>query len=214
MSVSAGLLFYFCAFIAVGTAVATVMMANPLRSAVALLGHIISLAGLYLTLNAHLLAAIQLIVYAGAVVVLFVFTIMLIGPESEIPHSQRNVGVRIAALAVTLLLTFGGIFALTQVEMVRPAVTSVCADGLAECGQFGGLKGLGRVLYTDAVVPFELVSILLLVAIVGAIAFASGRSPAQIAKAKAAREEREAADRARLEQERKVSAEVAAHGGH
>ena len=62
------------------TAAGTVLMQNPIRAAVSLLAHIVSLAALYLSLHAHFLAALQLIVYAGAVVVLFIFVIMLIGP--------------------------------------------------------------------------------------------------------------------------------------
>src|SRR5688572_11676662 len=80
MSTGGELLFLLCGTVALITAVLTITMRTPLRAAMSLLGHIVSLAGLYLSLHAHLLAAIQMIVYAGAVVVLFVFVIMLMGP--------------------------------------------------------------------------------------------------------------------------------------
>lgn len=183
MTNAAGILFLFCGCIAVATAVATVWMASPLRSAMALLGHIISLAGLYLTLNAHFLAALQLLVYAGAVVVLFVFTIMLIGPAAEIPPNNKTLGIRTFGLAVAAIATLGAASALSRVTAPFVAVTSKCAQpGLAECGQFGGVSGLGRVLYTEAVVPFELVSMLLVVAIVGAVAVARGRTKKEAAE--------------------------------
>ena len=80
MSTSGEFLFMVAGLVAVVSAVLTVTMRTPLRAALTLLVHVISLAGLYLSLHAHLLAAIQMLVYAGAVVVLFVFVIMLIGP--------------------------------------------------------------------------------------------------------------------------------------
>ena len=113
MSGGGEFVFLICGFIALVTAVLTVSLRTPLRAAVALLAHIISLAGLYLTLHAHLLAAIQLLVYAGAVVVLFIFVIMLIGPSaqaaptasalapapSRAAHRARNHAVRTLAMS-------------------------------------------------------------------------------------------------------------------
>jgi hypothetical protein len=80
LSTSGQVLFVVAAIIALVSAVVTVTQRSPLRAAMGLLLHIVSLAALYLSLHAHLLAAIQMLVYAGAVVVLFVFVIMLIGP--------------------------------------------------------------------------------------------------------------------------------------
>lgn len=214
MSTSASLLFYVCAAIAVATAVFTVSLRSPLRAAVALLGHIVSLAGLYLTLNAHFLAALQLLVYAGAVVVLFVFTIMLIGPSAESLANPKTVGVRVFGVSLVLMLALGGAFKLAAVEQPVPVIAACTAAQGAECGQFGGVRALGMNLYQQAVVPFELVSILLLVAIVGAVAVARGRTAKEAEAAKArrrAREEREAEEAARA---KSMSAEVAAHGGH
>ena len=82
--------FVFFAVIAIVSAVATVAFRNPIRNAVGLFVHVLALAGLYITLSAHFLTAVQLIVYVGAVVVLFVFVIMLLGPASEPPADSAG----------------------------------------------------------------------------------------------------------------------------
>lgn len=213
MSWFGGAFFIVCAVIAVLSAVLTITFRNPLRSAVMLLLHILSLAGLYLTLHAHLLAALQLIVYAGAVVVLFVFVIMLIGPSAAGEFKWRGVMVRTAAGAIMGLVGLAIAFQLGEIGGDKPAV-DLCPPGTAECGQFGGVEAMSKVLYVDAAVPFEIVSILLLVAIIGAIAVARGRTAEEAAAAKARRLAGEADQAAQAEREKKLAAEVAAHGGH
>jgi len=212
VSTSGDLLFLVTAAIALGAAVATVMAKKPLRAAMSLLIHIIALAGLFLTLSAHLLAALQLLVYAGAVVVLFVFVIMLLGPSAETVAKERGRVVRTASVALMAIVTAG--LAFTLVGHAAPWVgVAQCAEG-AECGQFGGVEGLGGTIYTQGVVPFELVSVTLLVAILGAIAVARGRSKHEVEQAREARLSREADEARRLEEEKRLSAEVSAHGGH
>lgn len=215
MGTAGDLLWIACAVFAIAAAVATVTFKNPLRAAVALLVHIVSLAGLYLTLNAHLLAAIQLLVYAGAVVVLFVFVIMLIGPEATTrPGGTKGMLVRTTSIVLGGIFTVGLAFTLIEVGGTWIDIP-VCPEGAGpECGQFGGVEGLGLVIYRDALVPFELVGVLLLVAIVGAIAVARGRSGAEVAEARRLRIEKEKAAAARRAEEERLAAEVAAHGGH
>ncbi len=211
MSTAGDVFFYLCAIVAVLCAISTVTVRSPIRAAVALLGHIISLAGLYLTLHAHLLAALQLIVYAGAVVVLFVFVIMLIGPTPIAPANVRGLVTRTLAAGVMGLVTSGIAFALTGISPPT-AYLDICAPGApADCGQFGGVEALGHELFTTAALPFELMSALLLVAIVGAVAVARGRSAEDAAAAKAHRLASEATAAAEQERERALSAEVAAH---
>ncbi len=215
MGTAGDLLFLVCAGFALGAAVATVTLRNPLRAAVALLVHIVALAGLYLTLNAHLLAALQLLVYAGAVVVLFVFVIMLIGPTAAISRGPvKGVLIRTAGIALMSLVTVA--LAFTMIDVAAPYVAMPpCPPEMgAECGQFGGVEALGRAIYVDSLVPFELVGVLLLVAIIGAIAVARGRSAAEIAQARKRREERELEAAHERAEEKRLAAEVAAHGGH
>jgi NADH-quinone oxidoreductase subunit J len=193
--------FCLCAGVAALSACGAIASRTPIRAAMSLLAHILSLAGLYLALHAQLLAAMQLIVYAGAVVVLFVFVIMLIGPTEE----PRRPGIQGAAARVLSMCLMAAV-AITMaagVGHLRPVAPIIegCSGGVPECAQFGGVEGVARVLYRDAAVPFELVSILLLVAILGAIVVARGRS---VAESKRARAERDA---------RAIAAEASATGG-
>ncbi|MCS6858134.1 MAG: NADH-quinone oxidoreductase subunit J [Sandaracinaceae bacterium] len=181
MSTSGQLLFTLSAFVALVSAVVTITQRTPLRAAMSLLVHIIALAGLYLTLYAHLLSAMQLIVYAGAVVVLFVFVIMLIGPGSITSKGHLRLPTA-KALGAAFVATGMGVVA-SQIGTVSIAFPSVrgCIEGqrmtqMGECGQFGGVEAMSKALYIDAAIPFELASVLLLVAIIGAIAVARGRS--------------------------------------
>jgi NADH-quinone oxidoreductase subunit J len=151
--------------------VATVAARNPIRSAMGLLTSIVGVAAMYLLLAAEFLAAIQILVYAGAVVVLFLFVIMLLGPSATSARDARTAiprylgaGVFVgAALASALLIGQLSTGALTQLQ--PPPV------GL------GTIEGIGKELFTTNLVPFELSGALLLVAVVGAVAVARGRQP-------------------------------------
>lgn len=176
MSIAGISLFVVCGAVAVASALLTITQKNPIRAAFALLAHIFALAGLFVGLEGHFLAVIQLIVYAGAVVVLFIFTIMYIGPE---PQSQSDSAPR---LSIAKLFSIVGVIGLMGsiayfLSDFRPAVaaTSACPEGVAECGQFGGVEAFSTTLFHNGVVPFELISILLTVAVVGAIMVARGR---------------------------------------
>ncbi len=214
MSSAGSIFFVLCATVAVLGALGTIGSRTPIRAALSLLAHIVSLAGLYLTLHAQLLAAMQLIVYAGAVVVLFVFVIMLIGPTQE----PRIPGVQGAGPRMLAALMMAGV-ALSLASAVggyAPAAPDIagCAPGVVECGGFGGVRGVANVLYRDAVVPFELTSVLLLAAVLGAIAVARGRTLNETSKHRSDLAAREARDSAQRAYEQKLAAEVSAHGGH
>jgi len=159
--------FYICAAVAIGGAITTVAARNPIRGAMGLLTMILSVAGLFLALHAQFLAAIQVIVYAGAIVVLFLFVIMLLGPSATSPRDQRDLVARsIGASLFGLLFALAGVFVgrtLHPVTMLEPS------------SDFGGIDAFGRSLFADALVPFELSSALLVVAVVGALAVARGR---------------------------------------
>lgn len=178
MSASGEIIFLICGLIATVSAVLTVSLKSPLRAAVALLVNVVSVGGLYLTLHAHLLAAIQLLVYAGAVVVLFVFVIMLIGP-SGMKESRGSRGLTIRIGAGALMAMIGAVLAYGAAGAVQPEYVDLdqCAGAVAECAQFGSVEALGTAIFQGAAVPFELVSILLLVAVVAAVAVARGHTP-------------------------------------
>jgi NADH-quinone oxidoreductase subunit J len=152
----------------------TITQKNPIRAAFALLVHIFALAGLFVGLQGHFLAVIQLIVYAGAVVVLFIFTIMYIGPDPQSDSVPRISIVKLFSIAGMVLVTSSIAYFLSD---YNPTIAEMptCAEGVAECGQFGGVEAFSAALFRDGVVPFELISILLTVAVVGAIMVARGR---------------------------------------
>ncbi len=173
-------LFLVCAFFALAGAVGTVASRRPLRAAMALLMHILAPAGPYLTSLAPLPAAIQLLVYAGAIVVLFVFVIMLIGPASDASEGQGK-GL--------IPRTLGLIGAVMFMAPLSFSLVSVASEWVVAPADYGSVEGVGTAIYRDALVPFEIVSITLLVAIVGAVAVARRSTPAEIAEKKKLRAE-------------------------
>lgn len=164
-------LFGLSALAALIGALFTVLARNPIRSAMGLLLTIGGVTGLFLGLNAQFLAAIELIVYAGAVVILFVFVIMLIGPDSTPPSDSKAVFSRGLAAVVF------GIFALVTGVLLVRASAGPHAFPPAHV-EHGTIEAVGRELFTKGVVPFELTTALFIVAIVGAIAVARGRQSA------------------------------------
>lgn len=154
--------FAFFSALAVVSAVATVAFKNPIRNAVGLFAHILALAGLYITLAAHFLVAVQLIVYIGAVVVLFVFVIMLLGPDAE--TTDDDTGIVPRALGAGSVALLGAMLVMNVVNF-RP-------DRPARALESGTLKHVGQYLFSNAVIPFEVASILLTAAVVGAFAVA------------------------------------------
>jgi NADH-quinone oxidoreductase subunit J len=160
---------YFCgcAVLAIGGALAVIASKNPIRGAMGLLLLILAVAGLFLSLQAQFLAFIQLIVYAGAVVVLFLFVIMLLGPSAVAPSDRRGIVMRVFGVLV---------FALFMVGAVGPLMRSARARGQTSASpDFGSIDNFGWTLFTDGLVPFELSSALLMVAVLGAVAVARGR---------------------------------------
>jgi NADH-quinone oxidoreductase subunit J len=166
--------FYVCAAAALAGALAVVIARNPIRSVMGLLLLILSVAGLFLSLNAQFLAATQLIVYAGAIVVLFLFVIMLLGPNATTPRDSRGLIVRVFGGGLFALAGFGALGAVARATLAakgRMPTPPVAPS-------FGGIDAFGTVLFADALVPFEISSALLMVAVVGALAVARGRQGA------------------------------------
>ncbi|HNS98453.1 MAG TPA: NADH-quinone oxidoreductase subunit J [Polyangiaceae bacterium] len=171
-------LFYVSALLAVAGALGTVASKSAIRSAMSLLATIVGIAGLYLTLSAQLLAAIQILVYAGAIVVLFVFVIMLLGGQVQPNQDKRTSSSRAIG---------AGLFALSAIL----AAVLVARAGLGGPHlfdppriEFGSVSELGRVMFTDGVIAFELIGVLLTTAIVGVMAVARTRHAKTNAKSK------------------------------
>lgn len=160
-------LFYLFGAMALATAIYVVSARNPLHGAMGLIGTFFALAATYVLLGAHFLAVLQLLVYAGAIMVLFVFVIMLLNLKDEELGGRRVTPAKIAA---------GGALGLTglvlAVRVFGPLAPT--ADLASEPG-FGTVKAVGRVLYGPYLLSFEATSLLLLVAIVAAVVVARVR---------------------------------------
>jgi NADH-quinone oxidoreductase subunit J len=157
--------FAMIAVLAVGSALGLILKKNPIHGALFLVVNLASVAALYLTLGAEFLAAAQVIVYAGAIMVLFVFAIMVLIPGKEETGVDPRRRVRLAALPV------GGVLLVLLVIVVGRAVV---ATGPA--GAPGDVETVGRLLFTDYLFPFELTSVLLLAAMVGVLLLARRRA--------------------------------------
>jgi NADH-quinone oxidoreductase subunit J len=158
------ILFFIFAIIAVVCGLNLVLQKHPISSALSLIGVMGSLAVLYLMLGAEFLAAAQVIVYAGAIMVLFVFVIMLLNAGSEKPGG-KSWFAQIAG--VPLLLAFIAVMGFA-IEAFLPALRSVRFGSYAG----GTAREIGRVLFTEYLLPFEVTSVLILIAILGAVVLA------------------------------------------
>jgi NADH-quinone oxidoreductase subunit J len=174
--VSEQVLFYVFGAIAVVTSSLVIGQSNPMYSVLLLVASFGALSGLYVQLDAPFIAVIQIIVYAGAIMVLFLYVVMLLNAPQEDAaewdrmHPLRRPGAARwgSLLAVLLVLQLG--WALWRTAEVRDAI-GARGDG----GEVSNVRTIGRVMFTDYVFAFEATSILILVALVGAILLASRR---------------------------------------
>jgi NADH-quinone oxidoreductase subunit J len=153
-------LFYFLSFVAIFSALLVVFSKNAVYSVLYLIITLFSIAGHYVLLNAQFLAAVHVIVYAGAIMVLFLYVIMLLD-LNEAVESQKSTVQKMAAIISAGVLMILMIGALKGAE-------AVVSDTIAP-NEIGLVKNLGKVLFTDYLLPFEITSILLLAAMVGAV---------------------------------------------
>ena len=163
----AEIVFYCLAAVAVGGAIGVIAFRSPVHAALSLLGTFLAVAGLFVLMNAEFLAAVQILVYAGGVMVLFLFVIMLVRVRT-IPQEPQYVRTLVpAAVGVGLLL------AVLVGVGVWAAVGSAPADAAAlhrvQGASLGNTEAVGWSLYRDYLLPFEVVSVVLLVAMIGAI---------------------------------------------
>ncbi len=156
--------FLLFATVAVACGISVVVQRHPIKSAISLIGVMGSLAVLYLLLGAEFMAATQIVVYAGAIMVLFMFVIMLLnaGPEKK---GGRSWPVRL--MGIPLLIIFLTVVSFIIQRMV-PATERVVFGGFEK----GGPESIGTLLFSKYVLPFEVTSVLILVAILGAVVLA------------------------------------------
>lgn len=164
---SEALVFYLFAAMAVLAALGVVVARSPVRAALSLSLVFVALAAMYILLNAPFLAVAQIMIYAGAVLILFLFVIMVLNPRTDIlgarTRGQTIAAIVFAALFALLLLT---VFANGQ---IAPATGQFPPQVIAEQGH---TQVIGTLLFTQFILPFEIASMLLLFAIVGAMVLA------------------------------------------
>jgi NADH-quinone oxidoreductase subunit J len=157
------IIFFVLAALAVGGALSLIFQKHPIHSALSLIVVMVALAGLYLLMGAEFVAAVQIIVYGGAIMVLFVFVIMLLNAGIE-EHTNFS---KLAGFP-GLLLTF----ALTGFIAATIARSTDTVQAASQLGTIASTRDLSNMIFQDFVYPFELTSFLILVAVLGAIALA------------------------------------------
>jgi NADH-quinone oxidoreductase subunit J len=154
------ILFYFLSALALGSSIMVVISKNPIYSVLWLIVTLVAISGHYILLNAQFLGIVNLIVYAGAIMVLFLFVIMLMNLDAE-TEPQKNKWMRLAGVVS------GGCLLLVIVAALKNA--EVKGQAAIGQGDIGLIEQLGKALFTDYVVPFEISSVLFLSAMVGAV---------------------------------------------
>lgn len=161
------ILFFVFGFVAAVAAVLMVTRTNPVIAALYLILNMASLAGLYLTLNAQFIAVAQVIVYAGAIMVLFLFVIMLLRPENEKKFLESSPKVKTFAFIVA-----GFVFVQLIYIIFFSAPSKILSKNLEESIKAGTIESIGDQLFRNYVLPFEAAGFLLLAATIGAILLA------------------------------------------
>lgn len=155
------ILFWFLTSLAILSALMVVFSKNPVHSVLWLVAVFFAISGHYILLNAQFLAIVNLIVYAGAIMVLFLFVIMLMNLNAE-TEPQKNKWLRLAGVISGGALMLVVVAALRESDL-RSQVAQV------KDGDIGLIQNLGKVLFNDYVLPFEISSVLFLSAMVGAV---------------------------------------------
>ena len=154
-------LFWLFSILGIAGGVGLIINKNPVYSALSLILNFFSIAGLYLSLNAEFLAAIQILVYAGAIMVLFLFVIMLLNLEKESGVTSFSVGKGLAFIL--------GIAFVAEMFVAFQSFTTESVEGPFA---YGKVEPIGRALMTDYLFPFEIISVILIAALMGAIVVA------------------------------------------
>ena len=169
--------FYVFSALAIGSALGVVTQKNPVGSLLFMVATLASVAGIFVLFEAHFLAAIQVMVYAGAIMVLFLFVIMLLNLGHDYQQDVRNWIGQLLAFAVV----GGAVAIIVRTVRIQPSTGVFDGPGAAAASldalmlEKGAVGAIADPIFTDYVVAFELTGILLLVAVVGAIALAKRR---------------------------------------
>lgn len=171
--------FWVLAVVLLASAIWCVTAKRPVYSVVALLLHFAALAATYLTLNAEFLAVIQIIVYSGAILILFLFVIALLSSGVAPFATGPDRLPRIAYPAIPLVLIALGFltWALARTTIATPATSSSTLGPVGTAGVFGSVADFGTALFTTYLLPFEVTALVLMVAVIGVVLLASDQTP-------------------------------------
>ena len=161
-------LFIIFAVTAIASALNILLQRSPLYGALSLIATLASLSAIYVTLHAQFLAAIQIVVYAGAIMVLFVFVIMLLNEPKDQPQIEKQKWLRFLAIPFAGLLIAEMFYVIRSVKPLMLPATP--AEGAGQA--VGTVSSIGKALFTDYLLPFEVTSVLILMAVVGAMVLA------------------------------------------
>ena len=156
------ILFYALSALAIISAVMVLVSKNPIHSVLWLILVFFAISGHYILLNAQFLAIVNIIVYAGAIMVLFLFVMMLMNVKKD-KEPQKQLWVKLIGVIA------GGSFLILLIALVKQNTSFQGRDVLLKEGNIGLIHPLGQALFTDYVVPFEISSVLFLSAMVGAV---------------------------------------------
>jgi NADH:ubiquinone oxidoreductase subunit 6 (subunit J) len=163
--------FFLAAILAIAGAIGTVALRNPFYSVLALVCHLLALAALFLLLRAEFVAAAQVIVYVGAVMVLYLFVVAYVGGAEDPTRPAGRPGLRWASA-----LFAGALFVELTIAILGTGLSALSGEGGEWFPAFGTPAEIGRLLLTDFLLAFEVASLLLLVAAVGAVVLARRRT--------------------------------------
>lgn len=161
------ILFIFFAIIAMVSSVVMITRPNPVIAAIFLILNFFALAGLYLLLNAQFISIVQVIVYAGAIMVLFLFVLMLLNTKSEIELLSAKKKIKLFAAGIA-----GFVFLQLAYLIFYTAPLNKLSQNVTMSVKAGTIEQIGTLLYTDYVLPFEAAGFLLLAATIGALVLA------------------------------------------
>lgn len=165
--------FYIFALLSIVSAAGVLFLRNPIHSALSLVGTFFCLGAIYVMLNAEFVAVIQVLVYAGAIMVLFLFVLMLLSNEEGMQqHAIRWTPAKGVAAVATLVVFLQIVSSFLSPAMRLGEPGTYDAATVAETGS---IAVIGRLLFTEYLLPFEVISILLLVAVIGAVVIAKRR---------------------------------------
>ena len=165
-------IFYFFAFLSIMGGVGILFLRNPIHCALSLVGTFFCLGSIYVMLNAEFVAVIQVLVYAGAIMVLFLFVLMLLSPKMLGQNTKKwSIQKTLAGL-----LTFGIFFKIASLFTVGELkLGPKGAYPIEVIEEIGSITLIGRLLFTEYILSFEIIAVLLLVAVIGAVVIAKRR---------------------------------------